>query len=36
VILQGVAESFTGVLLIDGASFDIGESPCCLAWLPAI
>jgi Tol biopolymer transport system component len=35
VILQGVDGSSTDVLLLDGASFDIGEGPCCLAWLPA-
>src|SRR4029453_1162390 len=35
VILQGVDGSFTDVALLDGASFDIGEGPCCLAWLPA-
>ena len=35
VILQAVDNSFTDVVLLDGASFDIGEGPCCLAWLPA-
>jgi Tol biopolymer transport system component len=35
VILQAVDSSSTEVLMLDGASFDIGEGPCCLAWLPA-
>jgi Tol biopolymer transport system component len=35
VILQGVEDGSTDVLLLHGASFDIGEGPCCLAWLPA-
>lgn len=35
VILQAVDNSFTDVVLLDGASFDIGEGTCCLAWLPA-
>lgn len=35
VILQGVDDPFTDVVLLDGVSFDIGEGPCCLAWLPA-
>jgi Tol biopolymer transport system component len=35
VILQAVDSSSTDVLLLDGVSFDIGEGPCCLAWLPA-
>ena len=25
----------TEVVQLDGATFDIGEGPCCLAWLPA-
>jgi Tol biopolymer transport system component len=35
VILQGVDDGSTDVILLHGASFDIGEGPCCLAWLPA-
>ena len=35
VILQAVDNSFTDVVLLGGASFDFGEGPCCLAWLPA-
>jgi len=35
VALQGIDGSFTDVVKIDGASFDIGDNPCCLAWLPA-
>jgi hypothetical protein len=35
VILQAVDNSFTNVVMVDGASLDIGEGPCCLAWLPA-
>ena len=36
VVLQGVDGSSTDVLLLDGASFDVGGGPCCLAWLPAV
>ncbi len=35
VILQGVDDGSTDVILLHGASFDIGDGPCCLAWLPA-
>jgi len=35
VILQGVDDGSTDVILLHGASFDIGEGSCCLAWLPA-
>ena len=35
VILQAIDNSFTNVVKVEGASFDIGEGPCCLAWLPA-